>query len=313
MHRRYLVWLAWPYGAFRLSERSQADLERRIREGDSIEVVWSEREFLDGLPLATHAIVWNFEREWFSLAPNLKVLATPGAGRELLPTDGEMPKGVKRVNGSFHGTIMSESVIAFIFAQARGLYAAYDFQRGLAPLGGGAVPEGRQMLWPRCEMSPYSSLVAGTSAVIVGYGRIGKVCGAKLEALGVRVKGFSRANINDLDKALESADWVILALPGDTGTDNLLNAARIARLKKTAVVINVGRGNSIDEIALREALEKGHIKAAFLDVFKTEPLTEESPLVGDIPHLYRFPHSSAFAPEYLPLFWDELEGKGFFG
>ena len=94
------------------------------------------------LPTATHAIVWAFRKEWFARAKRLRVLATPGAGRELLPTDAELPPGVVRVNGAFHGAIMSETVLAFIFAHARGLYAAARFQRA-------------GDLWPRAALSPF--------------------------------------------------------------------------------------------------------------------------------------------------------------
>ncbi len=313
MRSSYLVWLSWPYEAFRLNESSKRDLERFIREGDTLETVDCERDFLDALPYATHAIVWNFEREWFELAPNLKFLATPGAGRELLPKDSEMPEGVIRVNGGFHGELMGETVVAFMFAHARGLYHAYDYQRGIPPPGGGEKPDARTSLWPRIEMGRYCSRVAGTSAVIIGYGRIGHACARRLEALGVNVKGISRSNIDELDGALAKADWVIMALPGDTGTDDLMDLRRISLLKPSAVLINVGRGNSIDEKALKEALVSGRLAAAYLDVFKDEPLKETGELAGDIPRLYRMPHASAFAPEYLPLFWEELERKGFFG
>lgn len=313
MRSRYLVWLSWPYEAFRLNEDSKRYLERFIRDGDTLETVDCERDFLDSLPYATHAIVWNFEREWFELAPNLRFLATPGAGRELLPSDSEMPEGVVRVNGGFHGELMGETVIAFIFAHARGLYHAYDFQRRLRPLGGGDIPDEKASLWPRIEMGRYCTRVAGTHAVILGYGRIGHACASRLEALGVKVTGIGRRNFSELDGALQSADWVIMALPGDTGTDDIMDRRRISLLKPSAVIINVGRGNSIDEIALRDALSSGRLRAAYLDVFKDEPLKETGVLAGDIPGLYRMPHSSAFAPDYLPLFWEELERKGFFG
>jgi phosphoglycerate dehydrogenase-like enzyme len=86
----------------------------------------------------------------------------------------------------------------------------------------------------------------------------------------------------------------------------------LAKLPRNAVIINVGRGNSIDEEALAEALLKKKIAAAFLDVFKEEPLSETSPLSSNIPGLFRMPHVSAFAPEYIPLFFEEMAVKGFF-
>ena len=195
MRNCYLLWLNWPIGAFRLDARSLAvfrdaiscPAKRRPRRftSPSITVVRSERAFLKALPSATHAIVWEFKKEWFARAKRLRILATPGAGRELLPADSELPPGVVRVNGAFHGTIMSETVVACMFSHARGLYRAYEWQR-----------EG--VLWPRSELSPFCSLVAGTRAVILGYGKIGHAVGAKLEALGVSVTGIRRRNFADL-------------------------------------------------------------------------------------------------------------------
>ena len=223
---RYLLWLNWPEGAFRLNARSLA-VFKSLAHGE-VTVARGERAFLRALPEATHAVVWEFRREWFARAPRLRVLATPGAGRELLPKDGELPPGVVRVNGTFHGAIMGETVVACIFAHARGLYAAADFQR-------------RGALWPRVEMTPFCSLVAGTKAVILGYGHVGRAIGAKLEALGVEVKGIARRNIGELGESLREADWLVMALPGDTGTDDLIDAAMLRRMKRTAVIVNVGR------------------------------------------------------------------------
>ena len=192
---------------------------------------------------------------------------------------------------------MGETVVACIFAHARGLYAAAGFQR-------------RGVLWPRVEMTPFCSLVAGTKAVILGYGHVGRAIGAKLEALGVEVKGIARRNIGELGESLREADWLVMALPGDTGTDDLIDAAMLRRMKRTAVIVNVGRGNAIDEKALASVLKSRRIAGAYLDVFKREPLDSSSPLAENLPGLVRLPHASAFAPEYLPMFFREMAAAG---
>lgn len=302
---RYLVWLNWPIGAFRVNRQDVAFFRRLVVDQmpnrqavpPQVDVVRSERAFLKALPEATHAIVWEFKKEWFVRAKRLRVLATPGAGRELLPTDAELPKGVVRINGAFHGQIMSETVVACLFAYARGLYPAYDWQR-------------TGVLWPRGELSPFCTRVAGTKAVILGYGKIGQAVGAKLEALGVSVVGIRRRNFAELKPALKGADWLIVALPSDTGTDNLVDAGVLRAMRRTAVLVNVGRGNAVDEAALAKALKTRRIAAAFLDVFKKEPLTAVSPLAENLPGLYRLPHGSAFAPDYCQLFFQELAQNG---
>ena len=263
--------------------------------------VRSERAFLKELPSATHAICWEFRKEWFAKAPRLRVLATPGAGRELLPKDDELPDGVRKVHGEFHGAIMSETVIAYMLAWCRGLFTAYDWQK----------KGGSDNLWRRADFGNYCYSLAGTKAVILGYGNIGRATGKKLKSLGVSVTGIRRRNIAELPDAVSDADWLICVLPSDTGTDNMVDARLLRRMKKSAVIVNVGRGNSIDESALADALRNRRIAAAFLDVFKKEPLMQESPLAADIPGLFRYPHGSAFSPEYLKLFFRELAVRGF--
>ena len=293
-NRHWLIWLNWPIGVFKIDSRSLAVFRKKVaRPGEDVTVVRSERAFLRALPDATHAVVWEFKKEWFKIASNLRVLATPGAGRELLPSDDELPPWIIRINGAFHGTIMSETVVAFMFAHARGLYAAENFR-----ISG--------VIWPRSELSPFCSLVAGTHAVILGYGKIGHAIGAKLECLGVSVTGIRRRNACKLKAACRTADWLIVALPSDTGTDDIVDASVLRSLPRHAVLINVGRGNAIDEKALASALKSRRIAAACLDVFKHEPLDGSSTLSADLPNLHRLPHASAFAPEYLPLFFSEL-------
>ncbi len=298
MQCRHLIWLNWPIGAFRLDARSLA-LYKSLARG-RVEAVRGERAFLKALPEATHVVCWEFKKEWFARAKRLCVLATPAAGRELLPRDDEMPPGVVRVNGAFHGAIMGETVLACVLAHARGLYWAHDRQR-----------EG--VLWPRSAMSPHCRRVAGTRAVVLGYGRIGRAIGARLESLGVEVVGIRRRNFSSLKEECRGADWLIAALPSDTGTDDMVDAGVLGALPRRAVFINVGRGNCVDEPALVRALRSRRLAAAFLDVFKNEPLTAESPLAADIPGLHRLPHASAFAPDYLELFFRELSAAGRLG
>ena len=146
--------------------------------------------------------------------------------------------------------------------------------------------------------------------MILGYGHVGRAIGAKLEALGVEVKGIARRNIGELKESLRAADWLVMALPGDTGTDDIIDAAMLRRMKRTAVIVNVGRGNAIEEKALASALKARRIAGAYLDVFKKEPLCGDSPLSKNLPGLVRLPHASAFAPEYLPMFFREMAAAG---
>lgn len=304
----YLVWLEWPEDCFRATPGDIRSLKTLVPSGARVVCAHSEASFLRTLPRATHALVWNFKAEWFARAPRLKVLATPAAGRELVPTEG--PAGVTVHFGGFHGKIISETVMAFMLAWSRGFFAHF--------------PKPRIPGWPRAEMSAVCRAVAGTKAVIVGYGRIGRAIGARLSALGVAVAGFGRRNIRSLPQAAKEADWFILALPGDTGTTDFLNAKLIARLPRRCVVINVGRGNAIDEKALFAALTAGRLAGAYLDVRKVEPnfgnlgnaassgqTAGTVPIsAGSVPNLVLMPHSCAFYKEYIKDFFKELKDEG---
>ena len=288
-----LVFLEWPEPCF----CATADDIEYLKGLTGGKVVWVRRreDFIKHLPNATHVITWHFEKEWYSLAPHLRLVATPAAGRELIAWR-DAPDGVAVHFGKFHGAIIAESVAAFCLAWSRGFFRK-------PPATG---------IWPRQWLGDKCFTIAGTKAVIAGFGTIGKAISEKLTSLGVSVQGFSRKNIADMPKAMADADWFILALPSDTGTDNFLDANRIALLPPKCAVVNIGRGNAIDEDALANALSTGRIAAAYLDVFKGEPtvLSDSSRSDGlwnaGIPNLFAMPHSSAFSPDYIRRCFSEL-------
>ena len=314
-----LVWLEWNIRSFRLDEASFACLKRLASPGARIVRVRSERAFLRALPQAEVVLTWNFRSEWYARSPLLRVVATPAAGREFIAQDA--PSGVRIHHGHFHGVLMAETVVALMYAWCRGIVAAERLAasgaRGEADASASASVREAHMestsagnrdsaLWPRRALSDRCYSLAGTSAVIVGHGHVGRAVGRLLRANGVAVKGIRRCNLAELDGALATADWVILALPSDTGTDDLIDARRLRLMPRRAVLVNVGRGNAVDERALVASLRRRAIAAALLDVFKEEPLSPSSPLAVDLPNLVRLPHASAFSPRYLPLFFEEL-------
>jgi phosphoglycerate dehydrogenase-like enzyme len=97
-----------------------------------------------------------------------------------------------------------------------------------------------------------------------------------------------------LPELLPRADWLVIASPLTAETRGLINADLLARLPQGARIINIGRGEIIDEAAMIEALRSGHLSGAYLDVFEKEPLPAESPL-WDLPNVLVSPHNSAAA------------------
>jgi phosphoglycerate dehydrogenase-like enzyme len=141
----------------------------------------------------------------------------------------------------------------------------------------------------------------GTTVGIVGLGDIGVEIARRVRPFGPRICYHQRrphpaafeatlaAHHLPLDELVAAADYLILAVPHTPETENLLDRGRIARMKATASVINVGRGGLIDEDALCEALREGRLAMAGLDVFRWEPLPESSPLLG-LPNVVLSPH-----------------------
>src|SRR5918995_431168 len=128
---------------------------------------------------------------------------------------------------------------------------------------------------------------------VVGMGSIGRAIARRARPFGMRIVGVKRTVREDdeawedadelyptaeLSSALGEADYVAVTLPGTTETRRLLDAEAIAAIKQGAYFANVGRGSVVDEPALVEALQGGHLSGAALDVFEVEPLPEESPL-----------------------------------
>ena len=302
----YLIWLEWPERCFRANGEDLKEFRSLVPKGSRVVRVRSEASFLRELPKATHAIVWSFRKEWYARARRLRVLATPAAGRELVAWR-EAPRGVKVHFGGFHGAIMAESVAAFVLAWARGLLLM-------------AARECSARDWPRTWLSGRCSTVAGTRAVVLGYGRVGRAVGAKLEALGVSVSGITRRAPDDMASRaadLAKADWLVMALPSDTGTDDILDGRLIAKLPRRCVVVNVGRGNAVDERALMAALRSGRSAGAYLDVFKGEPTLDrgEASILAEKkgalpPNLFMTPHASAFSSDYLRRCFRELADEG---
>ncbi len=130
-------------------------------------------------------------------------------------------------------------------------------------------------------------------ALVIGAGGLGSAIGEALSHFGAKCvgvrrhpdrpmpRGFERVvGPARIDEELADADVVVLSTPATAETRQLLDAGRIARLKRGAIIANVGRGSLLDEAALAQALEGGALRGAVLDVFDKEPLGAQSPFWG---------------------------------
>lgn len=264
-----------------------------------------QAELLRALPEAEIVLTWTFRQEWLALAPALRVLSTPAAGLDYFSV--ELPPRIRRLNGQFHGELMAETAVAMLLGISRGLLpAASEF-------GGEA--------WPRAALGGRIRPLRGSRVTILGCGHIGGWIGRLLKPFGVQISGMRRHlegsrpewmgagdqlfTVEHLDEVLARTDHLVAVLPGDTGADRLLDAARLRLLPAHATLCNLGRGNLLDYDALVAVLRGGHLSGVCLDVFAEEPLPADSRLIG-CPRLWRLPHLSAAAPNYLDLYIDDF-------
>jgi len=170
----------------------------------------------------------------------------------------------------------------------------------------------QQELWDKPQ---HLTEINGKVLLIAGYGSIGREVAKRARAFEMRVWGVTRSGEGDrthaekiftaakLREALPEADYVLIAAPETAETRHLIGAAEIAKMKRGARLINVGRGSLLDEAALLRALESGALGGAAIDVAKLEPLPAQSPL-WKAPNLLITPHTSGVSDRL----WDRQAG-----
>lgn len=303
-----LLFLQNPIPCFQVTDGQARCFEAALPDSADrpVRVCRTEEEFTALLPQATAVFVWTFRQEWFDLAPRLRHVCTPAAGRDYFKV--VPPEGVTMHYGSFHGAIMGETALGCLLAWCHGLLPFAN-----------AMKTDDASPWPRLDMARHGRRLAGSAVTILGYGHIGRIFARMLAPFGAKVTGVTRtphpeladeaaalgvalATADRLDALLPATDHLVCFLPSGVATTNLLDARRLALLRRGAALYNFGRGNLIDEQALADALASGHLGGAVLDVFQSEPLPGDSPL-RHAPNCWLYPHASAFAPDYLDLYF----------
>ncbi|GAA2006149.1 D-2-hydroxyacid dehydrogenase [Brevibacterium samyangense] len=261
----------------------------RLRDEAELRVVEAQ-DLGDALPGTDVLLMWDFFSEAladvFDRADRLGWIHAASAGVDTLmfPALRNSQVTLTNARGTFDRPI-AEFVLSFVLLLAKDMPRSWDDQRA--------------RVWQHRETED----VAGTTAMIVGVGAIGRETARLLRAVGMRVVGAgSRARDGDpdFDTIVDSAelarhvgdvDWLVNIAPLTRATENLLDAEVFAALPNHARVVNVGRGASLDTSALIAALESGSIAGAGLDVVDTEPLPEDHPL-WSAPNLVLTPHMS---------------------
>lgn len=230
-----------------------------------------------------HALAPEAEIGWFDLdakepmaeavrrAQKLVWLNSIYAGLDFLPLELLQQRGVTITNGAgINAVTIAEYVVMGMLTMAKGYREVVRAQVR------------REWLLD----SPGKRELAGSKALLLGYGAIGKLVKARLEAFEVEVAVVRRSGgdgvlgPDEWRARLGEFDWVILAVPATPETDAMIGAAELAAMKADAVLVNIARGAVVDQDALVAALAEKRIGGAFLDVTTPEPLPADHALWG---------------------------------
>lgn len=202
-------------------------------------------------------------------AKKLKWLNSIYAGLDFLPMDVLTERGITVTNGAgINAVTIAEYVVMGMLNIAKGYR---DVMR---------AADRREWLTD----SPGKRELAGSKALLIGYGAIGKLIQPRLEAFDMAVSVVRRsAGENTLGPdewrgRLSEFDWIILAVPATPETEGMIGAEELAAMKPDAVIVNIARGSVIDQPALVDALTRKAIGGAFLDVTTPEPLPADHAL-----------------------------------
>lgn len=219
--------------------------------------------------LQAEIVFGNVPPKWLLEAKNLRwlQLASIGFGEY---QDSAQPSQIITNLSGFGKEAIAETILAGIL----GLYRRLDV----------LIPAKLERQWIKSAVRSSAKSLNGANVVILGNGNIGRYTRALLESFGCTVLSYAQSepaelrSIEALDTHLSQADIVIGCLPHTQRTANLLNVERLEEIKHGAIIVNVGRGSLIDEVALAEALNNGRIGGAVIDVSLEEPLPMTNPL-----------------------------------
>ena len=241
------------------------------------------------------------DREMIDAAPQLKWIQAITAGVDALPLAEIARRGIRLTNGrGIHTTYMAEYAIAAMINLARGFHFMFRNQM--------------QKKWKR---GVPQEEICGATVGIVGLGAIGREIARKAAFMGMRVIGVKRSPApqahveavygpGDMERVFRQSDYVINLLPATPGTEKMIDRRLFEAMKPTASFINMGRGTTVNEADLIDALRRQRIKALVSDVYATEPLPAESPL-WDLENVILTPHICGVSPHYMARAMEIIE------
>ena len=263
---------------------------------DALAACLPEAHVFAGLdaPPCNYAVVWNPPAEFFARQRALKALFSLGAGVNGLLALPSLPSDLTLIRMEDVGMAAQMEEYA-LYVALRQLRAMPVYEKAQAHL-----------CWSRQPRRTRDEFRIG----VLGLGVLGGAVARSLAAFGFSVSGWSRSaksiagvtsesGADGLDRLLATSELLFLMLPVTRETTGLMDSERIARLPVGAAIANLSRGELVNDLALMDALDSGHIAQAYLDVFNTEPLPENHrywthPSVSITPHIAALtPHAIA--------------------
>lgn len=266
-----------------IPDRKLDQLQQKLQQqlpGVAIEI-WPE---VKEPAAVTMAVLWRHPPGCLDAMTQLKALQSFGAGVDNILIDKSLPNlPLARIVDP----MLTQSMLQYL----QGVVQHYQLRLDEFSL------QQRQRVWKARSPRKIQHIC------VLGLGELGQAAARHFAGLGFAVSGWSASQKNlaevqcfageaEFGQAVSNADLVICLLPLTAHTENLLNQQRLAQLKMGAILVNVARGAIVDDLALLQNLDSGHISAACLDVFRVEPLPPEHPF-WQHPAILLTPHISA--------------------
>jgi D-3-phosphoglycerate dehydrogenase / 2-oxoglutarate reductase len=236
----------------------------------------------DGMILMMHPV----SEKILSQMPKLKVIARYGVGYDNVNLDDADAHGIIVTNTpGANATAVAETAVMHMLMAGRSFY------------------QQRLSITEDVNNIQIGQGVTNKTIGIIGFGAIGQKIDQLLTGFNVKVLAYARHNkvvkngrMASLEEIYTQSDFVVLALPATSETNNMIDMAVFKKMKSNAVLVNIGRGTVIDEQALINALKSGEIAGAGLDVVAVEPISEDNELLS-LPNVFVTPHVAAKSRE----------------
>ena len=250
-------------------------------------------ERLQGAKVAVNIRAYSkFDAPLFKACPDLKMIAVLGVGTDNVDLAVASRMGIKVTNTpGFSAVSVAEHTLALMMAAAR------------------KIPEHEKELragrWTRMPMTQ----LYGKRVGIIGFGNIGRQFAGLARGIGMKVWAWTfnpsarraeEAGIQfvEFDQLLSQSDVIAVTIKASEKTRGLLSRQALEKVKPSCILVNTARASIVDTIAMIEALQKGKLAAAALDVYDREPLSPGDPILS-LPNVVLSPHNAGMTPEAI--------------